>query len=357
MFLCEASITSFEFGGHIDDLPPGYLFLCPLANLQTEFPTRFRTRTCAACWSLDPWGTEWLSTEEARNLGFPNIELSVEVWGRRWNSSIYAGIRQFQEAKGFDSYSQDAALEAGYPPGVSKLKVGAQLELQLELQLAFQLAKSEVKLELENPSWMSSRAQELDLTSDWMPNLISNFASQLRLISGLPAVSRSQHQLSIHSFLTGCMARSKTPWGPSRQLPRKKKPTKCSSKKPEVVVDSSLMMKIPLLTPNLLSNPESLSANWSNWVKNPQWTHSLVAYLCAHLDVRRKLFSDSIAEAKKEKRKKDVAKEGKAVQHGVLAQAIFVDDPSKRARYVNDPTKYATSVETRLWRCVILISR
>ncbi|KAJ7827897.1 hypothetical protein B0H14DRAFT_2594995 [Mycena olivaceomarginata] len=52
--------------------------------------------------------------------------------------------------------------------------VGAQLELQLELQLVLQLvlqlAKLEVKLEPQNPSWRSSRAQKLDLTSNLMPN-------------------------------------------------------------------------------------------------------------------------------------------------------------------------------------------
>ncbi|KAJ6540409.1 hypothetical protein B0H19DRAFT_914493, partial [Mycena capillaripes] len=97
------------------DSPPGYLFLCPLAKLQTESTTRLRTCICAAYWTLDSWGTDSLSTEEARNLGLPNIDISVKVRGRCWDSSVYAGIRQFQQAKDFDSYSQDATLEAGYP--------------------------------------------------------------------------------------------------------------------------------------------------------------------------------------------------------------------------------------------------
>ncbi|KAJ6554429.1 hypothetical protein B0H19DRAFT_146943 [Mycena capillaripes] len=88
-----------------------------------------------------------------------------------------------------------------------------------------------------------------------------------------------------------------------------------------------------------------------NWVKNPEWTDSLVTYLTDNPDFRRKLFSDSTAVAKKEKRDKAVGKDGKAVQYGVLAKHIFEDDPKEKARYANaDPSKYASSVETRIWR-------
>ncbi|KAJ7347932.1 hypothetical protein DFH08DRAFT_155073 [Mycena albidolilacea] len=104
------------FLGPIDNLSPGYLFLCPLANLQSQVPTRFRSRACVAYWSLDPSGTEWLNSEDARDLGFPDMKISVEVLGRAWDPDVYVGIRQFQEAKGFDPHTQDAALEAGFPP-------------------------------------------------------------------------------------------------------------------------------------------------------------------------------------------------------------------------------------------------
>ncbi|KAJ6540369.1 hypothetical protein B0H19DRAFT_864045, partial [Mycena capillaripes] len=87
-----------------------------------------------------------------------------------------------------------------------------------------------------------------------------------------------------------------------------------------------------------------------NWAKNQQWTDQLVAYLSDNPDFRRKLFSDSTAAAKKEKRPKLVAKDGKVVQYGVLAKHIFEEDPKERARYHNDPSKYATSVETRIRR-------
>ncbi|KAJ7093598.1 hypothetical protein C8R44DRAFT_583591, partial [Mycena epipterygia] len=79
-------------------------------------------------------------------------------------------------------------------------------------------------------------------------------------------------------------------------------------------------------------------------------TDRLVGYLCDNPTFRIKLFSDSAAEAKKEKLAKQVAKDGKAVQCGVLAKYIFAKDPNEQARYSNDPAKYSTSTETRLRR-------
>jgi hypothetical protein len=53
--------------------------------------------------------------EEAKNHGFPDIQLCIEVLGKSWDSSVYAGIRQFHEAKGFDPLSQEVAAELGGP--------------------------------------------------------------------------------------------------------------------------------------------------------------------------------------------------------------------------------------------------
>ncbi|KAJ7164564.1 hypothetical protein C8R43DRAFT_829261, partial [Mycena crocata] len=53
-----------------------------------------------------------------------------------------------------------------------------------------------------------------------------------------------------------------------------------------------------------------------NWVKNPTWTYKLVAYLSENPSFRIKLFSDSTAEAKKDKRSKEVAKDSKILQCG-----------------------------------------
>ncbi|KAJ7197712.1 hypothetical protein C8J57DRAFT_1029209, partial [Mycena rebaudengoi] len=61
-------------------------------------------------WSLDPSGTERLGSEEAERLGFPSFTVRMS-----WDDLVYAGIREFHEAKGFDPYSQDVAREFGYP--------------------------------------------------------------------------------------------------------------------------------------------------------------------------------------------------------------------------------------------------
>ncbi|KAJ6550644.1 hypothetical protein DFH09DRAFT_1366660 [Mycena vulgaris] len=87
-----------------------------------------------------------------------------------------------------------------------------------------------------------------------------------------------------------------------------------------------------------------------NWVKNPHWTDKLVEFLSENPTFRIKLFSDSTADAKKEARAKQVAKDGKAVQCGVLAKYIFENDEQEQARYANDSAKFAGAVETRLRR-------
>ncbi|KAJ7797823.1 hypothetical protein B0H13DRAFT_1555827, partial [Mycena leptocephala] len=59
------------------------------------------------------------------------------------------------------------------------------------------------------------------------------------------------------------------------------------------------------------------------WVQNPHWTENLIAYLSENPDFRRKLFSNSTAEAKQEGRKKLVGKDGKPQQYALLAKNIF----------------------------------
>ncbi|KAJ6452819.1 hypothetical protein C8R45DRAFT_638685, partial [Mycena sanguinolenta] len=71
--------------------------------------------TCAAYWSLDSSGTARLSVEEATRLGFPAFELSATSFGRFWDASVYEGLRQFHQAKGFDPYSQDLAQHLEVP--------------------------------------------------------------------------------------------------------------------------------------------------------------------------------------------------------------------------------------------------
>ncbi|KAF8157342.1 hypothetical protein K438DRAFT_2026228 [Mycena galopus ATCC 62051] len=75
-----------------DDRPTGYLFVCPVKDLQVG-----------------------ASAAEATRLGFPSIELKICVCERSWDANVYAGLRQFYQAKGFDPDSQDVAHHLGYP--------------------------------------------------------------------------------------------------------------------------------------------------------------------------------------------------------------------------------------------------
>ncbi|KAJ7461439.1 hypothetical protein FB451DRAFT_1044192, partial [Mycena latifolia] len=97
-----------------DSISPGYLFLCPFSDLQSDSPSRFRRPQCPAYWSLDPSGVEHLGMEEAEQLGFPAFELEIEAWVNSWDESVYKGIHQFHQAKGFNPDSLDMALKLEY---------------------------------------------------------------------------------------------------------------------------------------------------------------------------------------------------------------------------------------------------
>ena len=85
------------------------------------------------------------------------------------------------------------------------------------------------------------------------------------------------------------------------------------------------------------------------WAKNPDWTYTLIAYLGDHVAFHLKLFSDSTADATKEGHIKLTAKDGKAQQYAVLTKHIFAAEPGQSALYLQNPTRYGTAVETRLW--------
>ncbi|KAF7362673.1 hypothetical protein MVEN_00616600 [Mycena venus] len=96
------------------DPPEGYLFLCPEKDFQTG-PTAFKWPDCPAYWSFDPSGVERPSAESAVDLGFPSIQLSTNIIGHSWDASVYAGLRQFHQAKGFDPDSQEVPLHFERP--------------------------------------------------------------------------------------------------------------------------------------------------------------------------------------------------------------------------------------------------
>ncbi|KAJ7880828.1 hypothetical protein B0H13DRAFT_2345435 [Mycena leptocephala] len=68
-----------------------------------------------AYWSLDPSGVDRLSDGVAADLGFPAIQLQMWVGTKSWDTSVYDGILQLHQAKGFDPYSQEVAIELGWP--------------------------------------------------------------------------------------------------------------------------------------------------------------------------------------------------------------------------------------------------
>jgi hypothetical protein len=103
-----------QISAAMEDGPSGYLFVCPIEDFQTG-PSSFRWPDFPAYWSRDPSGLEHFTTEVATRLGFPSIQLSMELWGRYWDTSVYAGLRQFHQGKGFDPDSQDVARHLGYP--------------------------------------------------------------------------------------------------------------------------------------------------------------------------------------------------------------------------------------------------
>lgn len=95
--------------------PQGFLFLCPPKDLQIKSSSLFKWPDCPAYWSLDPLGTERLSTEDAADLGFPSVVFSMIIRGTSWDASVYAGLHQFHRAKGFDPDSQEVAWHLGDP--------------------------------------------------------------------------------------------------------------------------------------------------------------------------------------------------------------------------------------------------
>ncbi|KAJ7669881.1 hypothetical protein DFH06DRAFT_1372245 [Mycena polygramma] len=98
-YVCVDTIDYWlSFSASTGNLPPGYLFLCPAADLQDDFAC-FRIPVYPAYWSLEPSGAERLTADEAGALGFPDIQC----------------VREFHEAKGLDPHSQEAAIAMGCP--------------------------------------------------------------------------------------------------------------------------------------------------------------------------------------------------------------------------------------------------
>ncbi|KAJ7124707.1 hypothetical protein C8R46DRAFT_973851, partial [Mycena filopes] len=132
--------------------------------------------------------------------------------------------------------------------------------------------------------------------------------------------------------------------GNPKPKPRPKAPRKSRAKQNVEDAESSSDIDV------VAAPPVRAPRTQVNWAKNDHFTDKLVEKLAIDPVFRKKLFSDSSKDAKKDGRDKHVAKDGKSVQYGVLARFIFKEDPVEGPRYVNEPTKYAGAVETRLRR-------
>jgi hypothetical protein len=110
----KSAYFKIEIFASADGPSPGYLFLCPTDDFRTG-PSSYCWPDDPAYWSLDPSGAERLTMSEASALGFPSIQFLTQIMGYTWDSSVYAGIRRFHQAKGFDPESQDVARYLGEP--------------------------------------------------------------------------------------------------------------------------------------------------------------------------------------------------------------------------------------------------
>ncbi|KAJ6530177.1 hypothetical protein B0H19DRAFT_480780 [Mycena capillaripes] len=109
------------------DIPSGYLFLCPLVNLQSDKASK--SLEYAAYWSPDPSGATRMNAEQAETAGFPRLRWVVTVEYCRWEENVYAGLRTFHTGKGFDPDSQDLARHLGYPLYKVPSDIGSEIPL------------------------------------------------------------------------------------------------------------------------------------------------------------------------------------------------------------------------------------
>jgi hypothetical protein len=91
------------------------------------------------------------------------------------------------------------------------------------------------------------------------------------------------------------------------------------------------------------------------WDKDVTRTERLLDWLTVNADDRLKLFSDSTQDANEQGRKKQTGKTTKMAYYLKMADAVFSVDASDtvRADYVENPNRYARSVENYLGRCVV----
>ncbi|KAJ7901335.1 hypothetical protein B0H13DRAFT_773249 [Mycena leptocephala] len=114
--------TDLDFtlqGTFMTDAPTDkvYLFLFPV---QVEVVDNLITvanppDTEKYYWAFDPAGLDRLTHERAEDIGLPTVEFSIYLSQGKWDEHEYDMVRDFHIAKGYDPYTQDAAIAVGYP--------------------------------------------------------------------------------------------------------------------------------------------------------------------------------------------------------------------------------------------------
>ena len=95
--------------------------------------------------------------------------------------------------------------------------------------------------------------------------------------------------------------------------------------------------------PDAEARPKHQRAPDIQWVKNPNWTDTLLEYLHDNFAFRIKLFSDSTADATKQAQVKLTAKDGKVQQYTTLAKYIFATKPGQSSLYFQNPSRFGTA--------------
>ncbi|KAJ7901349.1 hypothetical protein B0H13DRAFT_773389 [Mycena leptocephala] len=120
-FLCtlKAHLDSFTLQGtFMADAPTDkvYLFLFPpQVDVDNLLTVTNPPDTEKYYWAFDPDGLERLTSEMAEDIGLPSVQFSIFLLGSKWDERDSDMVRDFHVAKGFDLYSQDAAIAVGYP--------------------------------------------------------------------------------------------------------------------------------------------------------------------------------------------------------------------------------------------------
>ncbi|KAJ7618662.1 hypothetical protein FB45DRAFT_170161 [Roridomyces roridus] len=165
--------------GSLENLPTGYLLLCPEGTFTVDRRGHYTIPDCPAYWSLDPSGAARLMAEEASKLGFPDLQLELKTAGACWSEDLYTAVCQFYAAKGYGPEGLDVARELGYP--IFELACTKQ-ELHAHLQ-AFGLHEESDEDHFKDAD--EQDAEEVVSTWSWK-RMVRSLRSKMRLAKITP---------------------------------------------------------------------------------------------------------------------------------------------------------------------------